>query len=93
MAGDVARQSVGAGVERRQLRPQRDAGGAGERGKIKQQLRRLVIGQRQRVGEDEAAFSVGVADFNAEPLAAGENIAGAEGVGRDGILDDGQEDA
>ena len=52
------------GVIRRQFGSERDAGGAGERAHVDQKIGRFLVGERQRVGEDQAAFGVGVADLD-----------------------------
>ncbi len=37
---------------------------AGQRRKINQKLRSLFIGERQRIGKDQAALRIGVADLD-----------------------------
>ena len=66
---ELGRKRVVVGVERRQLRPERDARRAGERRHVDQQVGRLLVGERQRVGQDQAAFGIGVADLDREALA------------------------
>ena len=56
--------------------------------KSNDQLRRLLVGERERVGENEPPFGVGVADFDGEPLAAAQDVAGAHRRGGDRVLDD-----
>ena len=68
--GDLRRERFVVGVEGRQIGPERDPRGAGQRREIEHELRRLLVGQRQRVGEDQPAFGVGVADLDGQALAA-----------------------
>lgn len=51
----------------------------------------MFASTRKRVGEDEATFGVGVIDLDGETFAAGNDVARAEGVSRDGVLHDGEE--
>ncbi len=57
-------ERIVVGEERRHVRPERDARGAGQRGEIDDQRRLVLVGQRQRVGQDQPAFGVGVADLD-----------------------------
>src|SRR3712207_7360034 len=50
------------------------------------EFRALLVGKRERITEDQATFSIRVADLDRETLAAVEDIAGAEGGSRDRIL-------
>ena len=59
--------------------PERDARRAGQRREIGDQLRLVFVGKRERVGEDQAAFGIGVADLDGEALARGVDVARAEG--------------
>ncbi|MNS72466.1 hypothetical protein D3C72_1058790 [compost metagenome] len=52
----------------------------------------MLAGPRQDVGQDQPAFGVGVADLDGQALAARQDVAGAEGVGGDGVLDRGDQD-
>ena len=70
----------------RQLRPERHARGAGQRRHGDDELRRLLVGERQRVGEHQPPLGVGVADLDRQPLAALQHVAGAEGAAGDGVL-------
>ena len=65
VAHEFGGQRVVVGEERRHVGPERDARGAGQRGEIDDQLRLVLVGQRQRVGEDQPAFGVGIADLDA----------------------------
>ena len=47
----------------------------------------MLARPRQDVGQDQAAFGVGVADLDGQALAAVQNVARPEGVGRHGVLD------
>ncbi len=64
MAGDIAGKRLVVGVEGRQVGPERDARGAGERAHVDEQIGALLIRQRQRISQDEAAFRIGVADLD-----------------------------
>ena len=70
LAVDLRRQRVVVGVEGRQVRPERDPRRAGQRGEVEDQVRLVLIGARERVGEDQAPLGVGVADLDREALAA-----------------------
>ncbi len=87
MIGEIGGERVVVGVDRHDVRAERDAGGAGQRGEVDEQVGRLLAGERQRVGEHQPPFGVGVADLDADALAALEDVAGAEGGAGDGILD------
>ena len=50
-------------------------------------MRSLLVGQRQRVGQHQTALGVGVADLDGDALTAGQHVAGAEGIGGNGVLD------
>ena len=76
------------GVERRQVGAERDPRGAGQRREIEQELGRLLVGERQRVGEDQPPFRVGVADLDREPLAADDHVARPHRRAGDRVLDD-----
>ena len=58
------------GEERRHLRTERDARGTGQRGEIGDQIRLVLVGKRQRIGEDQAAFGIGIADLDGDALCA-----------------------
>ncbi len=93
MAGEIGGERVVAGVDGHDVGTERDAGGAGEGGEIDDEVGRLLAGEGERIGEDEAAFGIGVADLDGQALAALEDVAGAEGGAGDGILDRRNEDA
>ena len=86
-AGERRRQLVVVGVDRRDFGPQRDAGGAGERRHVGDQFRLLLVGERDRVGEDQAAFGIGVADLDGEAVARAIDVARAKGRAGDRVLD------
>ena len=88
MAGDQRRKRVVVGVEGRQVGAERDPRGAGQRGEVEHQLRRVLVRKRKRVGKDHPPFGVGVADFDRDPLAADDHVARAHRRRRDRILDD-----
>ena len=87
MPRDVGGERVVVGVEGRQLGAERDARGAGQRAHVDQQVGRLLVGQRQRVGQDQPAFGVGVADLDGEALARAVDVERPEGVAGNRILD------
>ena len=86
-AQEIGRERVVLGIEGRKLRAERHARGAGEGGEVEDEIGLLLVGERQRVGEDETTLRVRVADLDGEPLAARQDVAGPEGRARNGILD------
>ena len=64
MAGEVGGERVVVGIERRQLGTERDARGAGQGRHVDDQLGRLLVGERQRIGQHQPALGVGVADLD-----------------------------
>ena len=76
----VGGERLVVGEERRQLRAERDARGAGERRDVDQQIGRLLVGERQRIGQDEPALGIGVADLDGEALAARETSPGRKAL-------------
>ena len=82
------RKRVVVGVERRQVGAERDPRRAGQGGEVEHQFRRVLIGERERVGEDHPPFGVGVADFDRDPLAADNHVARSHRRRRDRVLDD-----
>ena len=91
-ASSAARRSS-RGVEGHDLRSEGDAGGAGQRREVDEEVRLLFRGERERIGEDEAAFGVGVADLDGQALAAREHVARPEGGAGDGVFDRRDQDA
>src|SRR5205085_10529182 len=89
---EIGGEGVVVHKQGRKVRPERDSGGAGEGGEIDDQLRPSLAGAGQGVAEDEATFGVGIADLDAEALAAGKDVAGAEGVAGNGVLDRGDDE-
>ena len=71
--------------------PKRDARRARERGEVENQVGLLLGRVGERIAEHEAAFGVGVVDFDGEAGARGNDFAGAIGVAGDGILDGGDQ--
>ena len=49
--------------------------------------RLLVVGQRQRIGQHQPSFGIGIADLDGEALAALQHVAGPEGVAGNRVLD------
>ena len=66
---------------------QRDHAGAGERGDVDQRLRLEALRVGQRVAQDQAAFGVGVADFDGLAGHRGEHVGRAVAVGVGHVLD------
>jgi hypothetical protein len=66
----VRGEGVVVGKQGGQVGTQRDAGGAGQGGEVEDQLGLAFHGLGERVGKDEAAFGVGVADLDGQALAA-----------------------
>ena len=93
MAFDLGCKRLVVGEEGRQFHAGRHACRAGQRGDIDQEFRRLAIGFGERIGEDETALRISVADLHGQALAAPENIARPVGVARDGILHRRDQDA
>ena len=85
---DLRRERLVVGVIGRQIGAERDPRRAGQRREVEEELRRLLVGERERVGENEPPFGVGVADFDGEALAAAQDVAGAHRRGGDRVLDD-----
>src|SRR6185503_2394371 len=67
--------------------------GTGEGCHVDEEIGPLLVGIVQCVGKNETALSIGVADLHAQPLAAPENVAGAEGIAGDGVFDSGDQHA
>ncbi len=72
---DGCGQRVVLGEERGQIRPQRDARGARQRGDVDQKVGLFLIGERQRVGQHQPPLGVGVADFDGHAGARADDIA------------------
>ena len=62
--GNLGGKGIVVGVERRQLRAQRHAGGARQRGEADDRVGLLLVGERQRIGQHQPALGVGVADLD-----------------------------
>ena len=73
--GEVRRQRVVVGEEGRHVRPERHPRGAGQGGEADDEVGRLLVGERQRVGEHQPALGVGVVDLDGQPLAARQDVA------------------
>ncbi len=85
---DIGGKRVIHGVKWRQVGAEGDSCGACQGREIDEKIGRLLVGQRQRVGENEPPLGVRVADFNGETLVALIDIAWPEGIGGDRVLDD-----
>ncbi len=66
--------------------PEGDHAGAGEGGDVDQCFRFEAFGVGQGIAEDEAAFCVGVADFDGFAGHAGNDVRGAVGVAINGVF-------
>ena len=64
---EVGGEAVVLGVEGRQIGTEGDAGSAREGREIDEQLRLLLVGERQGVGQDQAPLRVRVADLDGQP--------------------------
>ena len=87
MAGEVGGERLVVGVERRQLGAERDPRRAGERAHVDQKIGPLLVGERERIGENEAALGVGVADLDGEAVARAVDVERPERAAGDRILD------
>jgi hypothetical protein len=85
-ARHLARPGLVVGVERRQLRPQRDPRRARQRGEVDGQHRLMLTRARQRVGQDQPTLRVGVAHLDRQSLAAAQHVARSHRVGGHRIL-------
>ena len=83
---DLFGQSIVLGVKRRQIGTECNAGRAGQRGILQDQFRLVLIGQCECIGQDQAAFGIGIADFDTQTLAACQHVTGPEGRTRNGIF-------
>jgi len=68
VARHVSRERIIVGVEWRKVGTKRSAGSARQRAHVDKHLRRLLVRERQRVGQNEAAFSIRIADLDPHPL-------------------------
>ena len=80
------------GEERRQVRAERYAGGAGQRREIEDQVGGMFAGAGQRVAQDQPAFGIGVRVLDGQALAGAQHVARAEGCGGHRVLDRGDEE-
>ena len=87
------RQRLVVGIERRQVRPERHARRAGQRGDGDEVVGRLLVGEADGVGEHEPALGVGIADLHRHAVPARQHVAGAEGVAGDAVLGGGDQHA
>ena len=87
MAHQLGGERIVVGEERRQVGAERDARRAGQRGEVDDQLRLVLVGERQRVGENEPALGVGVADLDGQALARRVDVARPERGAGNRVLD------
>src|SRR5690606_28460557 len=85
--GNVVCQGVVIGEEWRQVRSESNPCSARQRRHVDQHIRRLFIGERQRIGQHQSSFGVGIANLDGQSLAAGKDVSGAEGVCGNRVLD------
>ena len=91
--GDIASELFIIGIEGWKVRPQGHAGRAREGCHVDQEIGGFLVGQRQGIAKDQAAFRIGVADLHGEAFAAFQDIAGAKGIPGNGIFNGGNENA
>ncbi len=91
--GQIAGKFAVVREEGRQVGAERDAGSTRQRRHVDHQVRCVFIGIGQRIGEDQPSLGIRIVDLHGQALAASVDIAGAEGVGRNRILDDRNDDA
>ena len=72
--------------EWRHVRAERNASGAGERGEIEDEFRIILVGEREGVGQDQAALGVGIADFDGDAFARDVDVARPEGGAGNRVL-------
>ena len=84
---ELGGERIVVGIERHHFGAERDAGGAGERRHVGDQFRLLLVGERHGVGEDQAAFGVGIADLDGDAFARTIDVARAERRAGDRVLD------
>src|SRR5690606_33784363 len=81
------------GINRRKVRAKRDARRARQCRHVNEEVWRLLVSKSQCVGKDQAAFRIGIADFDREASARTQHVAGPEGTTSYGVLDDWQKHA
>ncbi len=78
MLDERFREGFISGIDRRQVRTERHAGGAGQSRHVDDKVRILLVGQSQGIGEDQPPFRVGIADLDCQTLAGGQNVPWSE---------------
>ena len=71
----AGRQACAGTAERNARRP-------GQRAGVDQEFRRLLVGERKRIGKNETPFGIGIADLDLQPLARAIDIERPEGRAR-----------
>ena len=84
---DLPGQPIVIRIEWRKIGAQGNTGRSGEGRHVDQQAWLLGIGQGQRVREHQAAFGIGVANFDRDPLPAAQHIARPEGIAGNRVFD------
>ena len=74
---------------RGEIRTERDAGGTSQRSEVDDQRGVTFTSLGQGIAEDQSPLGIGVGDFDGQALAAGEYVAGAEGIAGNRIFDGG----
>jgi len=75
VARHVSRERIVIGIERRKVRTERSARGARQRAHVDKDLRRLLVRERQRVGQNEAP-SASVFRLDPQPVAGAIDVEG-----------------
>ena len=83
---NVASPAIIVCIEGRQVGSKRHARRTGERSHIDQQIRRLGVAQRERIGKNQPALGVGIADLDGDTLARPVDVARPKGAAGDRIL-------
>ena len=84
---------VGVGKEGRDIGANGDTGRPGQRRHRDDEVRVLFASQGQRVGQDKAAFGVGIVNLDRQPLARGQDVLRAESIGGNRVFHRRDQDA
>jgi hypothetical protein len=80
-------QRIVVGKQSRQFGAQGNARRTGQGCGVEQQRRLFGGGLGQRIGQDDAALGIGVADLDAEPAARPDHVERPHGIAGDAVLD------
>ena len=86
MPHQLGGERIIVGEKGRQIGAERDACGAGQRREVGDEFGLVLVGERQRIGKDEAALGIGIADLDGDALARGINIARTKARAGDRVL-------